>query len=94
MMLLGEENFSEDGYIEPSRPREELRQDPYPLPKEFEWTVVDINDPAQVLSSRSAPVPILTRLQLKEIYELLSANYVEDDDASFRFQYSAEFLRW
>jgi hypothetical protein len=32
--------------------------------------------------------------QLKELYELLSANYVEDDDASFRFQYTAEFLQW
>ena len=32
--------------------------------------------------------------KLRELYELLSANYVEDDDASFRFQYSAEFLRW
>lgn len=35
-----------------------------------------------------------TPLQLKEVYELLSINYVEDDDASFRFKYSAEFLRW
>lgn len=33
-------------------------------------------------------------VQLRELYELLCANYVEDDDASFRFQYSAEFLRW
>ena len=33
-------------------------------------------------------------MKLRELYELLSANYVEDDDASFRFQYSAEFLRW
>ena len=33
-------------------------------------------------------------LQLRELCELLSANYVEDDDASFRFQYSAEFLSW
>lgn len=32
--------------------------------------------------------------QLRELYELLSANYVEDDDASFRFQYSAEFFSW
>jgi len=78
VVQFGEQSSFEDGYIEPPRPREELRQDPYPLPKEFEWTIVDINDPAQ----------------LKEIYELLSANYVEDDDASFRFQYSAEFLRW
>ena len=33
-------------------------------------------------------------LQLRELYELLSANYVEDDDETFRFQYSAEFLSW
>ena len=32
--------------------------------------------------------------QLKELHELLSANYVEDDDASFRFNYSADFLKW
>lgn len=32
--------------------------------------------------------------QLREIYELLSAHYVEDDDNMFRFAYSPEFLRW
>jgi glycylpeptide N-tetradecanoyltransferase len=32
--------------------------------------------------------------KVKEVYDLLSLNYVEDDDASFRFQYSAEFLHW
>ncbi|KAI0320750.1 N-myristoyl transferase [Amylostereum chailletii] len=68
----------EDGPIEPSKPREEVRQEPYPLPKDFEWVTMDISDPAQI----------------KEVYELLSANYVEDDQASFRFKYSAEFLEW
>jgi len=67
-----------DGYIEPSVPREQVRQEPYPLPKDFEWSVVDLNDPEQ----------------LKEVYDLLSANYVEDDHATFRFRYSAEFLDW
>jgi hypothetical protein len=33
-------------------------------------------------------------IQLRELYELLSGHYVEDDDATFRFQYSAEFLHW
>jgi hypothetical protein len=33
-------------------------------------------------------------LQLKEVYELLSANYVEDEQAAFRFRYTAEFLEW
>ncbi|OBZ69197.1 Glycylpeptide N-tetradecanoyltransferase [Grifola frondosa] len=67
-----------DGFIEPSKTREDVRQEPYPLPKDFEWSILDVNDSTQ----------------LRELYELLSANYVEDDDASFRFQYSAEFLHW
>ncbi|KAI0752837.1 N-myristoyl transferase [Daedaleopsis nitida] len=74
-----------DGYIEPSKPREEVRQEPYPLPKEFTWSTIDIADP---------PRALVDSVQLRELYELLSANYVEDDDASFRFQYSAEFLSW
>ncbi|CAA7271621.1 unnamed protein product [Cyclocybe aegerita] len=68
----------EEGYIEPSKPREEVRQEPYSLPKDFEWATLDINDP----------------VQNKEVYDLLSLNYVEDDHAAFRFQYSAEFLAW
>lgn len=32
--------------------------------------------------------------QSKEVYDLLSLHYVEDDNASFRFQYTAEFLKW
>ncbi|THH27491.1 hypothetical protein EUX98_g6689 [Antrodiella citrinella] len=75
---LGEAAYEEDGYIEAPKPSEEVRQDPYPLPKEFVWSTLDLTDDAQ----------------LRELWELLSANYVEDDDASFRFQYSAEFLRW
>lgn len=38
----------DDGYIEPSKPRDEVRQEPYPLPKDFEWTTLDIEDPEQV----------------------------------------------
>ncbi|KAL0071326.1 glycylpeptide N-tetradecanoyltransferase [Marasmius tenuissimus] len=75
---LGEGPPLEDGYIEPSKPREEVRQDAYPLPNDFVWTTIDVNDPAQS----------------KEVYDLLSLNYVEDDDATFRFKYSAEFLEW
>ncbi|KAF9265466.1 N-myristoyl transferase [Marasmius fiardii PR-910] len=75
---LGEGPPLEDGYIEPNKPREEVRQDPYLLPNDFEWTTIDVNDPAQS----------------KEVYDLLSLNYVEDDDATFRFKYSAQFLEW
>ncbi|KAF8519472.1 N-myristoyl transferase [Hysterangium stoloniferum] len=75
---LGEGPPLDDGYIEPSKPREEVRQEAYPLPKDFQWCAVDLNDANQ----------------LKEVYELLSANYVEDDNAAFRFRYTAEFLEW
>jgi glycylpeptide N-tetradecanoyltransferase len=37
-----------DGYIEPSKPREEVRQEPYPLPADFEWSTINVNDPSQV----------------------------------------------
>jgi len=75
---LGEGPPEEEGYIEPSKPREEVRQEPYPLPNDFEWTTVDLSDP----------------VQNKEVHDLLSLNYVEDDAAAFRFKYSAEFLAW
>ncbi|KAI0064592.1 N-myristoyl transferase [Artomyces pyxidatus] len=74
----GEQPKPQDGFIEPSKPREEVRQEPYPLPKDFEWSTMDIEEDSQI----------------KEVYELLSANYVEDDQAAFRFQYTAEFLDW
>jgi glycylpeptide N-tetradecanoyltransferase len=48
------------------------------MPAGFEWSNVNIHDADQ----------------LKEVYDLLSNNYVEDDDALFRFDYSPEFLLW
>ncbi|KAJ7243575.1 Myristoyl-CoA:protein N-myristoyltransferase, N-terminal domain-containing protein [Mycena haematopus] len=75
---IGDEPPLEDGPIEPSKPREEVRQEAYPLPNDFEWTTVDIMDPTQN----------------KELHDLLSLHYVEDVNASIRFKYSAEFLRW
>lgn len=74
----GEGPPEEDGYIEPPIPTEQVRQDAYPLPDAFEWSTIDIQDP----------------VQLKELYNLLSNNYVEDDEAAFRFRYTAEFLQW
>ncbi|KAI6127852.1 N-myristoyl transferase [Pisolithus croceorrhizus] len=75
---MGEEPPSEDGYIEPAKAIEDVRREPYPLPKDFEWSTLDIDDSKQT----------------KEVYDLPSLNYVEDDNAAFRFQYSAEFLEW
>ncbi|XP_035902563.1 glycylpeptide N-tetradecanoyltransferase [Anopheles stephensi] len=64
--------------IEEDKPLSEIRQEPYALPDGFTWDTMNLNDP----------------LQLKELYTLLNENYVEDDDAMFRFDYQPEFLQW
>ncbi|KAI9031224.1 acyl-CoA N-acyltransferase [Hyaloraphidium curvatum] len=67
-----------DGPIEPDKAEGEIRKEPLPLPNEFEWCLVDVT----------------VEEELKELYTLLTENYVEDDDAMFRFDYSAAFLKW
>ncbi|KAL7494440.1 hypothetical protein ACHAWT_006610 [Skeletonema menzelii] len=64
--------------IVPDKEKEDLRQEPYNMPKGFEWCEVDITDEEQ----------------RTEIYDLLYQNYVEDDDGTFRFDYSRDFLTW
>lgn len=67
-----------EGPIEPNKPMEEIRDTPYTMPSGFEWSNVDVSDESQ----------------RNEVYELLAANYVEDDDCLFRFDYSRNFLKW
>ena len=55
-----------------------IRNDPLSLSSLFEWSRIDLQNPDQI----------------KELYELLCENYVEDDDHMFRFAYSPEFLIW
>lgn len=64
--------------VEPDKLPEEIRQDPYPLLKQFEWHEFDVDSDEE----------------MKEVYTLLNENYVEDDDNMFRFDYSISFLRW
>jgi glycylpeptide N-tetradecanoyltransferase len=53
-------------------------KEPYPLPEGFEWDELDLTKEEEV----------------KEVYKLLTFHYVEDDNAMFRFNYSAVFLDW
>jgi len=53
-----------------------VRKEPLNLPDGFVWANVDISN----------------RNEAKEVYDLLTQNYVEDDDNMFRFDYSIEFL--
>ncbi|ORX92262.1 glycylpeptide N-tetradecanoyltransferase 2-like protein [Basidiobolus meristosporus CBS 931.73] len=73
-----DETVMVEGAIEVDKAIEDVRQTPYPLPGSFEWVLVDLENPEQ----------------LEEVYTLLSLNYVEDDDATFRFAYSLEFISW
>lgn len=41
-VLALDEETDENGPIEPNKPMEELRQDPYRLPAAYEWVLVDI----------------------------------------------------
>ncbi|KAF7411737.1 glycylpeptide N-tetradecanoyltransferase 1 [Vespula maculifrons] len=64
---------------EPIEPdKTSIRAEPYSLPEGFQWDTLNLDDP----------------LVLAELYSLLSENYVEDDDAMFRFDYPPIFLKW
>ena len=67
-----------DKAIDVEKTVQEVKAQPYNLPGGFVWANIDFSDKAQV----------------QEVYELLTQNYVEDDDNMFRFDYSIEFLQW
>lgn len=73
-----DEKIEANEAIEANKSISELRADPYALPTGFKWETLNINDP----------------LVLTELYTLLNENYVEDDDAMFRFDYQPSFLKW
>lgn len=67
-----------EGPIEQPTPLSEVKQEPYNLPNLYEWITCDID----------------SEEMCTEVYNLLTSNYVEDDENMFRFNYSKEFLRW
>ncbi|CAL9052097.1 unnamed protein product [Musa banksii] len=67
-----------EGPIEPPAPLSAVKSEPYNLPALYEWTTCDMDD----------------EQTCAEVYNLLTNNYVEDDENMFRFNYSKEFLQW
>ncbi|KAF2088796.1 Glycylpeptide N-tetradecanoyltransferase [Saccharata proteae CBS 121410] len=57
---------------------ERVPKEPPPMVDGFEWVTMNLED----------------ETELKEVYDLLSNHYVEDDEAMFRFNYSSSFLNW
>ncbi|WOO78026.1 Glycylpeptide N-tetradecanoyltransferase [Vanrija pseudolonga] len=72
------ETMVKEGPIDAPKTPADVRQEPYALPAGFEWSTVDVKNEEQML----------------EVHTLLTENYVEDDEAMFRFRYSKEFLLW
>lgn len=73
-----EERDEFDCYVDVSIPVTAPPDQAAHLPAGFTWCTLDVNDP----------------IQLKEIYKLLSLNYVEDSNHRFRFLYSETLLKW
>jgi glycylpeptide N-tetradecanoyltransferase len=73
-----DESIDAEGPIDSSKTIADIPAEPSPLPTGFEWSTIDINKQEEV----------------KEVYDLLYHNYIEDDDATFRFKYSPAFLDW
>lgn len=72
-------------------PKKDIRQTPLNLPKGFIWCDLDLNfDKYQEDKKNNTGV----KSHVDEVYNLLTENYVEDDDNMFRFDYSPEFLAW
>jgi len=57
---------------------DKVPKEPAPLPDGYEWCELDLTNDEEI----------------KEVYNLLSYHYVEDDNAMFRFNYSQTFLDW
>ena len=67
-----------DKQIDVAKKVDDIRAEPLEIPPGFYWCNVNIEDDNEC----------------KEVYDLLTQNYVEDDDNMFRFDYSVKFLQW
>lgn len=73
-----DERITSEGPIDKLKKPEDIPENPLPLLDEFQWVTVDLN----------------SSTELQEVYTLLYENYVEDQDATFRFKYSHDFFKW
>ena len=73
-----DEEVKEEGPIQEEKTPADIPDEPLPLLPDFEWCAIDVDD----------------EKQLEDVFVLLNENYVEDRDASFRFNYTREFFNW
>ncbi|ODV88192.1 hypothetical protein CANARDRAFT_26341 [[Candida] arabinofermentans NRRL YB-2248] len=73
-----DETVKEEGPIDQSRTPDDIPDEPLPMLKDFEWVTMDLEIPEE----------------MDQVYKLLHEHYVEDQDETFRFDYSAKFFEW
>jgi glycylpeptide N-tetradecanoyltransferase len=73
-----DEKIDSEGPIDSAKTPADVPDVEYPLISSFEWSTIDVEAEGA----------------LEEVYQLLYEHYVEDRDATFRFKYSHEFLKW
>ncbi|POY74347.1 GNAT family acetyltransferase [Rhodotorula taiwanensis] len=78
VVKLDQRDEVREGVLEADKKPEEVPKEPVALHKDFKWVTVNLSDANE----------------LREVYELLTHHYVEDLDATFRFDYSPEFIEW
>ncbi|KAK5963976.1 glycylpeptide N-tetradecanoyltransferase NMT1 PWA37_004316 [Arxiozyma heterogenica] len=68
----------DEGPIDIKKSPADIPDTPLPMLSDFEWCDIDVDSSDQ----------------LEDLFVLLNENYVEDKDASFRFNYTKEFFNW
>ena len=72
------DKVKEYGLVCPDKFIKDRKITEYSLPAEFEWYTMNPD----------------SMTDLTDVAKFISANYLEDDDGSFRFDYSPDFLKW
>ncbi|KAG7904340.1 hypothetical protein KL935_000479 [Ogataea polymorpha] len=73
-----DEKIDKEGPIDSVKTPADIPDTPSPLLNDFEWVTIDLNKEDE----------------MKQVESLLYEHYVEDQDATFRFAYSARFFEW
>lgn len=57
LLYVIDEDIVESGPIEPNTPFDEIRKEPLPLPKDFEWCEINMENEAEVRKKECYWVP-------------------------------------
>lgn len=73
-----DEDVKQQGPVDKPKTVADVRTEPLPLLKQFEWVTLDLENSKDIT----------------DLHNLLYDHYVEDHDSSFRFAYSVDFFKW